>query len=269
MGNLRLVTCCPPSPHVPGNSQAILAPPVSDTDATTQSSGDFLCILDSDDVMDPRRIQCQLALATAHPEAMVGCNFYRTPPGSTERYARWANGLDERQLTTHRFRDCTIIQPTWFYARQVFERQEGGYDKQPAEDLFFLLRHWDEHVRSGAAARGRPAYVKCPEALLMYRFRPGQATFSVPRSRLREVRVRALERQVLSTPPWCEGFSIWGGGKDGRAFYRELQPEYQRLVTAFYDVDEKKVGPMYDSLARRCPRFPPSQCAWQQIGPQR
>lgn len=186
------------------------------------------------------RVQTQLALALRHPQAMIGCNFYRLPEGSTARYSRWANGLSQEQLATHRFRDCTIIQPTWFMARDVFERQ-GGYDTQPAEDLVFQLQHWEEHVHRGYEDEGRPAYVKSNEELVMYRFRPGQLTFSVPRARLREVRVRALERQVLSLAPWCEGFGIWGAGKDGKAFYRELKPEYQRLVAAFYDVDPAKV----------------------------
>lgn len=206
--------------------------------------------------MCKRRIQCQLELALMYPDAIVGCNFYRLPAGSTARYCRWANGLSREQLATHRFRDCTIIQPTWFMARTLFERQDGGYDTKPAEDLVFQLRHWDEHVRSGAAVAGHPAFVKCEESLLMYRWRPGQLTLSVPRARLREVRVRALERQVLRTQPWSKGFAIWGGGKDGRAFYRELQPEFQRLVSAFHDVDKSKVCCGISREMLRCSLLP-------------
>jgi hypothetical protein len=63
-----------------------------------------------------------------------------------------------------------------------------------------------------------------------------------PRDLIRDIRVRALERQVLGTPPWSEGFGIWGAGKYGRLFYRALQPKYQAKVIAFYDVDDRKVG---------------------------
>ncbi len=215
--------------------------------AIRQSTGGFLCILDSDDVMAPRRIELQLGLAKQYPHALIGSNFHRVPAGSTQRYTRWANSLTQSQLVTHRFRDCTLIQPTWFLRRAHYDRQ-GGYDPRPAEDLVFQLRHWDFHARSGASG---PVYVKCNEDLLMYRFRPGQLTFTVPRTRLREVRVAALERQILRVrEPWCGpvGFGVWGAGKDGRAFYRQLSKDVRARVSCFYDVDSKKIGTTYNEL---------------------
>ena len=114
--------------------------------------------------MAPRRVELQLALARRHPHALVGANFHRLPAGSTARYTRWANALTAAQLETHRFKDCTLIQPTWFVRRCHYERQ-GGYDPRPAEDLVFQLRHWEMHR---AAAEPEPVFAKCPEDLLMY-----------------------------------------------------------------------------------------------------
>ena len=38
----------------------------------------------------------------------------------------------------------------------------------------------------------------------------------------RAIRVAAIEAQVLCTPPWCDGFRIWGAGRNGRQFYQQL-----------------------------------------------
>lgn len=47
--------------------------------AVRQSSGSFLCFLDSDDVMLPERIETQLLAAKVHENCIVGCNFDRLP----------------------------------------------------------------------------------------------------------------------------------------------------------------------------------------------
>jgi hypothetical protein len=39
---------------------------------------------------------------------------------------QWANSLTPTQLLTHRFRECTLIQPTWFMSRATFDLV-GGY----------------------------------------------------------------------------------------------------------------------------------------------
>eukprot|EP00937_MAST-01D_sp_MAST-1D-sp2_P003127 g3127.t1 len=59
------------------------------------------------------------------------------------------------------------------------------------------------------------------------------------------VRARALERRVLSRPPFNAGFTVWGAGRDGRALVNELLPRYRGLVRAFCDVDPKKIGTRY------------------------
>lgn len=129
---------------------------------------------------------------------------------ATPRYTRWCNGLTEAQLMSHRFRDCTLIQPTWFMSRRAFERS-GGYEESGlAEDLKMLYAH----IERGGGLR------KVPEALLLYRYRPGSVTFRVPRDLLRTIRVRAFERQILDARPEWQRFYIWGAGRNGRAFYQ-------------------------------------------------
>ena len=106
--------------------------------AVAQSSGEWLCFQDVDDEMMPGRIAAQLAAARERPAALIGARVRREPEGSTARYAEWANTISAAQLVLHRFRECTLLMPTWFMARAVFEAG-GGFREEKCEDLLFLL----------------------------------------------------------------------------------------------------------------------------------
>ena len=55
--------------------------------AVAQSSGEFLVFLDADDIMLPRRVEAQVALATrARRRSSAGVGGRVTPLGSTEHY---------------------------------------------------------------------------------------------------------------------------------------------------------------------------------------
>jgi hypothetical protein len=72
----------------------------------------------------------QLAVALHRPHTLIGSKFTRIPADATPRYSNWLNGMNQEELYTQRFRENTIIQPTFFFHRQVFERAgpyiEGG-----------------------------------------------------------------------------------------------------------------------------------------------
>eukprot|EP00299_Pterocystis_sp_00344_P013334 c6522_g1_i1.p1 GENE.c6522_g1_i1~~c6522_g1_i1.p1 ORF type:complete len:336 (+),score=70.80 c6522_g1_i1:93-1100(+) len=195
------------------------------------SKGDFLCFLDADDMMMPRRIKAQLELAQVHPTAIIGSNFSRDPPNSTVRFARWLNGLTEVQLKNQRFREVTIAMPTWFMHRSVFQQQNGFNEGPPGtpEDLIFFYGH---------TARGGDI-VKCNEELMIYRYHEGGQHLSVPADVILEIRAKALEREVLSG--W-DTFMIWGANKEGKKLYKALSTEARRKVTHFLDVSVRKIG---------------------------
>jgi len=99
----------------------------------------FLCILDSDDIMHPTRIAEQtfamLSLAYQNnlhlcEKTLMGCQFDRIPYDSTWHYSQWANSLSNERLYLEKFRECTLIQPTWFLSAKWFERL-GGYVEAP------------------------------------------------------------------------------------------------------------------------------------------
>lgn len=104
----------------------------SKNQAVAQSSGSYLCFLDSDDVMMPQRVRLQHQAAVQHPSSIVGCRVRRDPPNSTERYTRWINQLTPEQLLTQVFtaNGPTVIMPTWFCSRAWFSHvgpfDEGG-----------------------------------------------------------------------------------------------------------------------------------------------
>lgn len=49
-----------------------------------------------------------------------------------------------------------------------------------------------------------------------------------------------LIKKVLKTPPWCNGFTIWNAGKQGRKFFRDLPLDLKGHVEYFCDVDLSK-----------------------------
>ena len=220
--------------------------------AIEQSTGAYLCFLDADDIMSSTRIEKQLHhLETCSNNTIVGSKFHRIPEDSTKRYTLWANTLTVDQLYTQRYTSHgpTVIMPTWFCHRSVFQAV-GGFDESgrgTPEDLIFFNKHLDI---GGKLAR-------VDEDLLMYRYHANAATFSVSEQTIWDIRVQALQDNVLCN--W-DKFSIWNAGKQGRKLYRSLTDENKRKVIAFCDVDQRKISRGFytyeESSAQPKPKIP-------------
>lgn len=109
-----------------------------------QSSGTILCFLDADDAMENDRIAHQVALLQQHPYAITGTQIRREPDASTLRYTSWVNQLTDLQLVTQRYKECTVIQPTWMMKRDIFDALDGYRETCIAEDLDLFYRHLDK-----------------------------------------------------------------------------------------------------------------------------
>uniref|UniRef100_A0A7N4V643 UDP-GlcNAc:betaGal beta-1,3-N-acetylglucosaminyltransferase like 1 n=1 Tax=Sarcophilus harrisii TaxID=9305 RepID=A0A7N4V643_SARHA len=131
----------------------------SKNQAIAQSSGSYLCFLDSDDVMMPQRVRLQYKAAIQHPNSIIGCQVKREPPNSTERYTRWINNLTSKQLIT----------------------------QGVPEDLLFFYHH----LRKGGGV------FLVEQCLLLYRYHPYAATHSVLESTIWQHRVQFLEERAL------------------------------------------------------------------------
>jgi glycosyltransferase involved in cell wall biosynthesis len=206
--------------------------------AVAQSQhGKLLCFMDCDDTMMPTRVAEQVKRYGTSTSLLLGSGFLRSPADATERYTQWCNGMTDEKLFLHQYREVTVIQPTWFMAREWFKRV-GGYKEQALDatepfpdDLDFFHRHLDLHGSLG----------KVQHPLVNYRFLKSGLTWKTSRKNLLRVKVQAFERRELQTEPWSLGFTIWGNGRDGKDFLKALSPAGRVLVSKFADVDPAKI----------------------------
>ena len=240
----------PPPPTSPqatgaGNAKNIA---VSTVDAETTA---WLCFLDADDIMCPTRIAEQHALAmtyspTDQSRLLLGSGFTRLPIDSTTHYTKWCNSLTKEQLYLQQYREVTIIQPTWFLSKTQFDRVGGyqvqlstGTSKPIPSDLIFFLSHLND-------CNGIVDRVMKP--LIIYRYLTDSVSWKIKRKDLLKVRLRALERKVLSK--W-NSFTIWGAGRDGKNVLNELKEEYRIKCVGFCDIDEKKIQRGYHNPSKQ------------------
>ncbi|XP_062936882.1 UDP-GlcNAc:betaGal beta-1,3-N-acetylglucosaminyltransferase-like protein 1 isoform X3 [Cynocephalus volans] len=134
----------------------------SKNQAIAQSSGSFLCFLDSDDAMMPQRVRLQHEAAIQHPASVFTSN------------------------------GPTVIMPTWFCSRAWFSHvgpfDEGG--QGVPEDLLFFY----EHLRKGGGV------VRVDQSLHLYRYHLHAATHSILETTIWAHRVHFLEERAL--PQW-------------------------------------------------------------------
>jgi glycosyltransferase involved in cell wall biosynthesis len=252
-------------------------------DRSKQRIESFLCMLDSDDVMHETRVaeQCS-ALMTLHPglrqRTLQGCKIIRNPPDSTWHYSQWANSLTDERLHLERFREVTVLQPTWMMCRSRFV-ELGGYIEAPmgtkqldqcitnqslrlihpsfdtpeslrlAEDL----RFFHAHLHANGVLRLHRTTVDPDKPLVTYRHRANQSQSSqTSRKLLLHLRALAFEKCVLQANtanmnPWSNEnpnmgkFVVWGQGRDGKELVRALSTESRKRIYCFVDVDFKKI----------------------------
>ena len=126
------------------------------TSTVTPIEQHFLCWLDSDDIMHPTRVYYQVhTMMQLQPavrlKTLLGTNFDRfistemssnnhSSPGDdnhpasstiTPHYTKWANELPQERLYLERFREVTIIQPTWMMCRYRYTHILHGYLECP------------------------------------------------------------------------------------------------------------------------------------------
>ncbi|KAL7452905.1 hypothetical protein ACHAWC_004620 [Mediolabrus comicus] len=220
---------------------------ISTTDGSDSSKNSFhfLCILDSDDIMHNTRIaeQTSAMLSLGYQDgsktlcgkhlsenALMGCQFDRIPNDSTWHYATWANSLTDERVVLEKFRECTLLQPTWFLSKSWFDSL-GGWLEAPTTDeemnklkntnSYYRLIHKSEiieaagskvisptlrlaedtrlfyaHIRAGGTLHLHRTATSTP--LVSYRHRAGMSqSSSTPRKLLMKLRAKAWEDIVF------------------------------------------------------------------------
>jgi len=199
--------------------------------AIEMSCGQYFIFLDADDILLPERIFRQVEVLRQDPDAIVGGNFERIPEAATPRYVEYHRRLRTESLFAFAFRDAPLAMPTLALTRAVW-CSLGGFVPGIGvpEDLHLLYGH----MGSG----GRLIKLEGP-ALVLYRYHETQTSRKLHRHQLLQVRVRAFEQLVLCA--WST-FMVWGAGRDGRAFFQALSEQNRAKVTAWLDVDIRKIG---------------------------
>lgn len=201
--------------------------------AVQNSTAKYICFYDVDDIMAEDRIELQLdAAQRLSYTTLIGSGFTRLPVDSTVRFTRWANNLSPQQLYHQAYlsHGPSLVAPTWFASKKLYN-VVGPFnesEKNFPEDLewFYRLLRCGGHLH------------RVDKPLIQYRYHTDCATFGVTEETIWKLRVKELERQIISS--WSQ-FTIWNAGKQGKKLFRSLTEESRRKLVGFCDVDEKKI----------------------------
>jgi hypothetical protein len=111
-----------------------------------------------------------------------------------------------------------------------------------ADDLRFVHKH----LASGGQLR------RLDHILVVYSHHGGQLSHATPRALLFKIRARAFEARVLSQRAWAS-FSVWGAGRDAKAFVRALSRAARAHIAAFAEIHPRKIGTYLDLDCRSVP----------------
>ena len=199
-----------------------------------EGRGEFLARMDADDVSLPERLERQLALMDAKPDAAlcgarVRMTGERIGPGR-RRYEAWINALvSHEDMVRELFVECPIPHPSFLLRREAYEAVGGYEDHGWAEDYDLVMRLW----QSGAHLAKEPA------ALLEWHEAPMRLSMRDARysaERFRTLKRHYLTRTYLAGRP---GFHQWGAGEVGKLWLREWEGARPEAVV---DINPRKIG---------------------------
>lgn len=150
------------------------------------AKGEYLCILDSDDIMLPEKIAKQLEFLEQHPEFDITySDLYHFIDGTSDVYHHTMGALGDNQYQTLLLGN--VINPNAvFFRRSVFEKC-GGFDEtlRSAEDWEYWLNVAYHKIKFGYQ----------PIPLTLYRMRNN--SLSANSVVMMETPIRVLEKQLL------------------------------------------------------------------------
>jgi glycosyltransferase involved in cell wall biosynthesis len=120
------------------------------------SQGEYLAVMDHDDISLPERLEKQVAFLDSHPKVGVVGTWYKKIPEGKVKKRYILNGQIERDLMWH----CSILHPSSMIRKSVLDQNNLRYEEafSPAEDYALWCR-----------LLGKTHFANLPEILFLYR----------------------------------------------------------------------------------------------------
>jgi glycosyltransferase involved in cell wall biosynthesis len=213
------------------------------------SQGLLIARIDADDIMTKQRLSRQVGHLRENPHiGMVASLVDHFPPASNKKrkgyslYVDWTN-----RLLTHedhffnRFVDSPVAHPSVMFRRELTDLHGCYKHGSFPEDYELWLRWMEEGVK----------IEKVTEVLLRWRdhaSRLSRTSSNYSSSALQQTKAKYLKR-YLDHLTKLDGRKLlcWGAGRVARKFYSLLK-EYKVTISAFIEVDEKKIGRQVEGI---------------------
>lgn len=121
--------------------------------AYAQSNGAYVTRMDSDDIMEPNRLEVMVKSLMEHGtgNVAVGQVKYFSNRGISNGYQRYEEWLNELTSTGNNFeeiyKECVIPSPCWMVYRNDFEQSEGFEPKRYPEDYDLTFRFYEHDFK--------------------------------------------------------------------------------------------------------------------------
>ena len=205
--------------------------------ARSEATGAYLARMDADDIADPTRFDLQIQLMQSDSSlAICGCEIEYFPAEKVRdgalRYQNWLNApATPEEIEKEIFVECPLPHPAFFMRADAIEEVGGYQDLGWPEDYDLLLRVWRSGGRLG----------KVPAVLMQWREAPGRLSRIDKRYSLDAFRRCKVHHLVSAFPSAVNGVLIWGAGRVGKGFSRELA-QVGVPVIAYAEVSPRKIG---------------------------